>query len=162
MTVDRIEIELAACSVAGPDQPGNRAGLFLEQGLRVERIYGSPIDRLAHDDTQMFIAPGWPDRPLAVRGCRCSRMVPGEVKRMYVVPGVRTTGNRQQAANARCVEAALTAKLPVLRLETTEFLPDAQRLYRAKGFVPCPAYGPYRDNPINLYLEKILLPKSVL
>jgi hypothetical protein len=50
----------------------------------------------------------------------------------------------------------LTAKLSVLRLETTEFLPDAQRLYRAKGFVPCPAYGPYVSNPINLYFERWL------
>ena len=80
----------------------------------------------------------------------------GEVKRMYVVTEVRTTGIGSRLL-ARVVEAALTAKLSVLRLETTEFLPDAQRLYRANGFVPCQAYGPYVANPINLYFERWLM-----
>jgi len=30
------------------------------------------------------------------------------------------------------------------------------RRRRAKGFVPCPAYGPYVSNPINLYFERWL------
>lgn len=74
---------------------------------------------------------------------------------MYVVTEVRQTGIGSRLL-ARVLAAASTAKLSVLRLETTEFLPDAQRLYRAKGFVPCPAYGPYVTNPINLYFEKWL------
>jgi putative acetyltransferase len=80
---------------------------------------------------------------------------------MFVVAEFRGTDVGSKLL-ARVIEAGLAAKIEVLRLETTEFLPDAQRLYLAKGFVPCEAYGPYRDNPINLYLEKILLPKSVL
>jgi hypothetical protein len=53
----------------------------------------------------------------------------------------------------------MASLVKVLRLETTEFLTKAQALYRAKGFVPCKAYGPYIDNPINLYFEKALFLK---
>jgi putative acetyltransferase len=130
MTVDRIEIELA--DARSPDLINLVTALddFLNKVCGVERNHGSPIDRLAHDDTQMFIAR------IAGQAVGCAGL--------------------QVFADGTVVEAALTARLSVLRLETTEFLPDAQRLYRAKGFVPCPAYGPYVSNPINLYFERWL------
>jgi putative acetyltransferase len=154
VTVNTIEIELA--DVRSPDLINLVAALddFLNKVCGVERNHGSPIERLAHDDTQMFIAR-IAGHAVGCTGLQLFEDGTGEVKRMYVVTEVRATGIGSRLLT-RVVEAASTAKVSVLRLETTEFLPDAQRLYRAKGFVPCSAYGPYVSNPINLYFEKWL------
>jgi len=76
MTVDRIEIELA--DARSPDLTNLVTALddFLNKVCGVERNHGSPIDRLAHE-TRKCLSRGLPDKPLAVQGCRCSRMVPG-------------------------------------------------------------------------------------
>jgi putative acetyltransferase len=156
MTMNRIEIELA--DARSPDLIDLVAALddFLNKVCGVDRNNGSPIERLAHDDTQMFIARS-AGHAVGCAGLQVFEDGTGEVKRMYVVTEARRTGIGAQLL-AHVVEAASTAKVSVLRLETTEFLPDAQRLYRARGFVPCPAYGPYVSNPINLYFEKRLTP----
>jgi putative acetyltransferase len=155
VTVNTIEIELA--NARSPDLISLVAALddFLNRVCGVERNHGSPIDRLAHDDTQMFIARIG-GQAVGCAGLQVFEDGTGEVKRMYVVTEARRTGIGSRLL-MRVVEAALTAKLSVLRLETTEFLSDALRLYRAKGFMPCPAYGPYISNPINLYFEKWLM-----
>jgi len=154
VTVNTIEIELA--DARSPDLINLVAALddFLNKVCGVERNHGSPIDRLAHDDTQMFVAR-IARHAVGCAGLQVFEDGTGEVKRMYVVTEVRQTGIGSRLLT-RVIEAASTARLSVLRLETTEFLPDAQRLYRANGFVPCPAYGPYVSNPINLYFEKWL------
>lgn len=154
MTTNRIEIELA--DARSPDLINLVAALddFLNNVCGVERNHGSPIERLAHDDTQMFIAR-IAGQALGCAGLQVFEDGTGEVKRMYTVTEARRTGIGGRLLT-RVVDAASTAKVSVLRLETTEFLPDAQRLYRATGFVPCPAYGPYVSNPINLYFEKWL------
>lgn len=154
MTVDKLGIELA--DARSPDLIKLVTALddFLNKVCGVERNHGSPIERLAYDDTQMFIAR-IDGQAVGCAGLQVFEDGTGEVKRMYVVTEVRATGIGSRLLT-RVVEAALIAKVSVLRLETTEFLPDAQRLYRAKGFVPCPAYGPYVSNPINLYFEKWL------
>ena len=146
MTVDRIEIELADARSRDLINLVTALDDFLNKVCGVERNHGSPIDRLAHDDTQMFIAR-IAGQAVGCAGLQVFEDGTGEVKRMYVVTEVRTTGIGSRL---------LTRVVSVLRLETTEFLPDAQRLYRAKGFVPCPAYGPYVSNPINLYFERWL------
>jgi putative acetyltransferase len=154
MTINQIEIELA--DAKSPDLIKLVAALddFLNKVCGVERNHGSPIERLAHDDTQMFIAR-IAGQAVGCAGLQVFEDGAGEVKRMYVVTEARRTGIGGRLLT-RVVEAASTAKVSVLRLETTEFLPDAQRLYRAMGFVPCQAYGPYISNPINLYFEKWL------
>jgi putative acetyltransferase len=154
MTINRIEIELAGAK--SPDLINLIAALddFLNKVCGVERNHGSPIERLAHDDTQMFIAR-IAGQAVGCAGLQVFENGTGEVKRMYVLAEARRTGIGGRLLT-RVVEAASAAKVSVLRLETTEFLPDAQKLYRAAGFVPCPAYGPYVSNPINLYFEKWL------
>lgn len=56
VTVNTTEIELA--DARSPDLINLVAALddYLNKVCGVERNHGSPIDRLAHDDTQMFIA----------------------------------------------------------------------------------------------------------
>src|SRR5258708_34222042 len=91
MTVDRIEIELA--DARSPDLINLVTALddFLNKVCGGERNHGSPIDRLAHDDTQMFIARiagqavGWAGRQVFEDGT-------GVLQRMYVVTEVRPTG----------------------------------------------------------------------
>ena len=67
----------------------------------MERNHGSPIDRLAHDDTQMFIAR-IAGQAVGCAGLQVFADGTGEVKRMYVVTEFRGNWNRQQAPDARC------------------------------------------------------------
>ena len=90
MTADRIEIELADARF--PDLINLVTALddFLNKVCGVERNHGSPIDRLAHDDTQMFIAR-IAGQAVGCAGLQVFADGTGEVKRMYVVTEVRTS-----------------------------------------------------------------------
>jgi putative acetyltransferase len=154
-----ISVEIEASDARSSDLGGLIAALddFLNKVCGAERNHGSPIERLAQGDTQMFVAR----RAGKAVGCAGLQVFDdgfGEVKRMYVLPNFQGKGIGRQLLE-RVEEAAMASLVKVLRLETTEFLTKAQALYRAKGFVPCKAYGPYIDNPINLYFEKALFLK---
>lgn len=127
---------------------------FLNRVCGAERNHGSPIERLAQDDTQMFVAR-CAGKAVGCAGLQVFDDGSAEVKRMYVLPNFQGKGIGRQLLE-RVEEAARASKVEVLRLETTELLTEAQALYRASGFVPCQAYGPYTKNPINLYFEKFL------
>ena len=150
------KVEVEPSNASSPDLVGLVAALdaLLNEICGTERNHGSSIDQLAQDDTQMFVAR-FAGRAVGCAGLQIFEDGTGEVKRMYVIAELRGKGIGSKLLT-RVVEAALAAKVSVLRLETTEFLPDAQRLYRSKGFVPCKAYGRYVSNPINLYFEKSL------
>jgi putative acetyltransferase len=151
-------IEIEPTDARSPDLVGllNALDTFLNATCGAERNHGSPVERLAQDDTQMFVAR-YGGQAVGCAGLQVFGDGSGEVKRMYVLPTHRGTGVGSQLL-ARVEEAAIAANVPILRLETTEVLPEAQALYRAKGFIPCEAYGPYIANPINLYFKKLLEP----
>jgi hypothetical protein len=90
MTVDRIEIELA--DARSPDLINLVTALddFLNKVCGVERNHGSPIDRLAHDDTQMFIAR------IAGQAVGCAGL------QVFADGTGEVNWNRQQAPDARC------------------------------------------------------------
>ena len=111
MTVDTIEIELA--DARSSDLIDLVAALddFLNKVCGVERNHGSPIDRLAHDDTQMFIAR-IAGQAVGCAGLQVFEDGTGEVKRMYVATEVRQTGIGSRLLT-RVVEAASTARVSV-------------------------------------------------
>ncbi len=80
----------------------------------------------------------------------------GEIKRIYIQP--RARGLRLGRAMLRRLEDdARQSSLPLLRLETGVFQPEALGLFFAEGFVRCPAFADYPEqDPFSIFMEKRL------
>jgi putative acetyltransferase len=79
----------------------------------------------------------------------------GEIKRVFVLPAHRGKGL------ARVIMAALEERLwhegyTLARLETGVAQPEALGLYRALGYVERTSFGPYRPDPLSVFMEKRL------
>jgi putative acetyltransferase len=79
----------------------------------------------------------------------------GEIKRMFVDEAARGLGIARRLL-AVVEDAARTAGLPVLRLETGTRQPEAQQLYRSSGFHDIPPFGDYAADPYSIFMEKPL------
>ena len=112
---------------ASADEMGPPTGTFLVAYLREEAVGCGGLKTLA---------PGL-----------------GEVKRMFVAPEARGRGLGRRLL-AALEEAARDLGLRVLRLDTTERMPEARRLYESSGYRQVPRYN---DNPYAaLWFEKRL------
>ena len=77
-----------------------------------------------------------------VQGCGALRTIaPGvaEIKRMYLRPEVRGRGLGRQMLDG-LIATARDGGCHEVRLDTGWFMTDAQRMYRAAGFVACDPY----------------------
>jgi putative acetyltransferase len=78
-----------------------------------------------------------------------------EIKRMFVSPAAR--GHRIGRRLLEELEAIAADKgVPLLRLETGNKQPEALALYRSAGFTEIGPFGPYRPDPLSLFMEKRL------
>ena len=79
----------------------------------------------------------------------------GELKRMYIRPG-----HREQGLGGRLLQFLETEArrqgCEVLRLETGIRQLAAIRLYERRGYRKCPPFGDYREDPMSVFLEKII------
>jgi GNAT superfamily N-acetyltransferase len=73
-----------------------------------------------------------------------------EIKRMYVDPGARGL-HVGAAVLDRLLDESRRAGAKIVRLDTCEFMTDAQRLYRSRGFVE---RSPYEGTEIPERLQK--------
>lgn len=79
----------------------------------------------------------------------------GEVKSMFVDEAARGKGIAD--ALMRAIEdAAIEAKLPMLKLETGNVLHAAHKLYRRHGFTDCGVFGDYVEANSSIFMEKAL------
>jgi putative acetyltransferase len=80
----------------------------------------------------------------------------GEVKRMFVVPGARGRGISRLIL--REIESvAMEMGYGCLRLETGIRQPEAIALYESAGYRRVPPYGYYRDDPLSVCFEKLIM-----
>jgi putative acetyltransferase len=77
-----------------------------------------------------------------------------ELKSMFVVPEARGRGVGQAILAA--IEHALRGRIAMLRVETGVKQQPAIRLYEAAGFRRCGPFGSYRDDPLSIFMEKLL------
>lgn len=79
----------------------------------------------------------------------------GEIKRMFVPErhrGLNVGLKIIQALEAHLMEHGIS----VVRLETGIKQIPAIRLYEKTGFLPCPPFGQYKEDPLSLFMEKHL------
>jgi putative acetyltransferase len=150
----------AALSIAAEDPRGPDGRALIEASDRMsmanyapEERYPVDVEELAGPDFTFFVAR---DADTAV-GCAALRRFEGygELKRMMVLEQARRRGIGR-ALLLRVEDAARSAGLPLLRLETGIFQVEALALYRGAGFHDCARFGAYRPNRTSVYLEKPL------
>ena len=81
----------------------------------------------------------------------------GEIKSMHVLSELRGRGLARRMLD-HLVSAAQAEGITRLSLETGSqqgFAP-ARRLYQTAGFVPCPPFADYRDDPMSVYMTRSL------
>ncbi len=79
----------------------------------------------------------------------------GEVKRIFVRPQFRGKGLSKQMMQT-LEEFTRSAGIPVLRLETGIYQPEAIGLYERLGYRRIGPFGEYQNDPLSLYFEKAL------
>ncbi len=113
------------------------------------------LDALARPDIRFFIARL--DGHVAGCGALAVRDGYGEIKSMFVDPGIRRTGIAA-GLMARLEAQAVALGLPWLRLETGNLLHAAHALYARCGFTLCDPFGDYAAHPQSVFMEKRLSP----
>ncbi|ABP53544.1 GNAT family N-acetyltransferase [Salinispora tropica] len=92
---------------------------------------------------------------LGCGGLRFLSTESAEIKRMYVEPSARGTGVATAILHA-LEEAARTAGVQTLLLETGPAQPDAIRFYEREGYHRIANFGPYQDESLSVcYARKL-------
>jgi len=119
-----------------------------------ESRHGYSVDKLLREGVVFFVVRCDGD----VAGCGGVQLVGseyGEIKRMYVRPVFRGRGLGRRMLD-HLVAHTRGRGLARLRLETGIHQEEAIRLYESYGFTRIPPFGPYREDPLSRYYEKVL------
>lgn len=121
-----------------------------------ESVHAMPVERLRQPDVTFFSA--WDGNRLAACGA-IKQIEPGhgELKSMRAHPDYRGKG-AGKAMLLHLLGAARQRGYGRVSLETGRpepFLP-ARRLYESHGFVECPPFADYTDDPFSLCMTKTL------
>ena len=80
----------------------------------------------------------------------------GELKRIYAAPEFR--GRKLASAIMAVLESEIRKNhLDFARLETGIHQPEALSLFKKHGYVTCPPFGDYVEDPLSLFMEKQLV-----
>lgn len=90
-------------------------------------------------------------------GCGAVVLSPeyGELKRMYVRPEQRGLGVAKKILQTLEAAAAQSA-CQLLKLETGPSQPEALGFYARCGYQPCGRFGAYTDDPLSVFMQKVL------
>jgi GNAT superfamily N-acetyltransferase len=106
------------------------------------------------------------DEPVGCGGLRdlTGQGLPGqaEVKRMYVVPSRRSSGESQGPSVALVIlnaleRAASELRFTALKVETSKGMPQARRFYEKHDYLPCEVFGGYKGSDHSVCYEKVLV-----
>jgi putative acetyltransferase len=107
----------------------------------------------------IFLMARLEGRPVGCGALRPMADGAGEVKRMFVEPGIRGRGIGRRILGA-LEESARRVGYSRLRLETGTRQPEAVRLYQRAGYCRIDNYGIYVDNPLSRCFEKAIIPTA--
>jgi putative acetyltransferase len=141
----------------GLDDP--RVQALLEYHLRTARsetaagsAHALDLDGLTSDDMMFWSA--WDiDTLLGVGALKRLSRSHGEIKSMHTVEGSRRIGVGT-AMLRHIIEAARAAGMSRLSLETGSwaYFKPARALYKGHGFVECPPFGSYVEDPNSVFM----------
>ena len=140
------------------------SALPILEGLRLEydRRYGASGGELsAHADADfgppdgVFLVVEERGRTVAGGGLRRWDADTAEIKRMWTAPAHRRRGHARAVLRA-LERSARKRGYASVRLQSGTEQPEALALYEQEGFARIAAYGPYRDDPRCVCLEKRL------
>ncbi len=80
----------------------------------------------------------------------------GEIKRLFVDPDHRGKG-LSLLIMSRLESHLMDKNIPLCRLETGIYQPEAIRLYEKLAYKPRGPFGAYEPDPLSLFMEKDLL-----
>lgn len=121
-----------------------------------ESVHALDLDGLRHPSITFWSA--WIDGELAGIGAlKTIDPLRGELKSMRVDDRFRGQGVGRAIVH-HIIEAARERGMTNLYLETgtPESFRPAQHLYRSEGFVECPPFGTYRDDPFSIFMMRAL------
>ncbi|MEQ3625551.1 MAG: GNAT family N-acetyltransferase [Celeribacter sp.] len=143
---------------AAPTEAGARALLaashaLMQQMFPAESNHYLSVEALAGPDVRFFVV----ERDGQPLGCAALALRDGygEVKSLFVAPEARGSGTGGLLMRA-LEEAARTARLPLIRLETGDTLDAARRLYARHGFVERGPFGDYAEDPRSVFMERVV------
>lgn len=126
-----------------------QSALYPPESQHAQDLTAVAADRvlfvLARDDTGQAV------------GCGAVVLYPeyGELKRMYVRPEQRGRGVAKKILQTLEAAAAQSA-CQLLKLETGPSQPEALGLYARCGYQPCGRFGTYTDDPLSVFMQKML------
>jgi putative acetyltransferase len=120
-----------------------------------ESRHGYSVEKLIKQGVAFFVTRH-EGVPVGCGGVQLFGMEYAEVKRMYVRPQFRGLGLAKLMLNHL---AAYTGQqgVTVLRLETGIHQHEAVGLYERYGFQRRPPFGEYREDPLSIYYEKLIV-----
>ena len=119
-----------------------------------ESVYALDLKSLMQPEVKFAVAR---DAAGALVGCAAVVLSNGygEIKRMYVKPQARGLG-AAKGLMAALEQATRIAGCDLMVLETGPAQPEAIALYARHGFSVCGPYGDYRDDPLSVFMRKVL------
>jgi putative acetyltransferase len=145
-----------------PERPDSPDALFLLRGLDdnlnampypPESRHAFSVDKLIQQQVDFFVLRV--DGQAAACGGVKYYEGFGEVKRMWVDTAFRGRG-LAKAILGHLADHARARGVPLLRLETGIYQPEAIGLYERFGFVRRSPFGDYREDPNSIYFELAL------
>ena len=122
----------------------------------VESRHALDLDALRQPSVRLWVA--WDGESIAATGALAT-LEPGhkELKSMRTTPGLRGRGLGRLMLE-HLLEDAAARSVQRISLETgsMDFFAPARRLYESAGFVACPPFGGYKEDPNSVFMSLAL------
>jgi ribosomal protein S18 acetylase RimI-like enzyme len=120
-----------------------------------ESRHGYSVEKLLREGVAFFVTRQ-DNTPAGCGGIKLFGTEYGEVKRMYVRPQYRGLGLGKMMLD-HLASYAREKQIYTLRLETGIYQTEAIKLYENYGFKRRGPFGEYKDDPLSIYFEKLLV-----
>ncbi|MFM1953067.1 MAG: hypothetical protein RL187_276 [Actinomycetota bacterium] len=147
--------------VIRPAHASELAHLIDESTVLMQSLYPEESNHIV--DATDLNAPGnmllgafLDNRALGCVGLLRASPTEGEIKRLFVDPNHRGQGIARELMG-RLESDAVSEGISTLRLETGIHQPESLLLYESLGYVMRGPFGSYTDDPLSVFMEKVLV-----
>jgi putative acetyltransferase len=119
-----------------------------------ESRHGFSVGKLIAEKVAFFVLR-YEGAPAGCGGVKLFGTEYGEIKRIFVRPQFRGKG-LSKLIMEHLAEYARERGIPILRLETGIYQPEAIGLYERLGYQRIGPFGEYKEDPLSIYFEKFI------